>query len=158
MTGDPITDFVLDAGPRVFGPDLPLHVREEIAKSPTLGWYRRALLIMKQEAVAQMHASIARTAEENRLIENTQEFKACDGIGYPKMRIPVDVWYQMEDIWGVGCWKDDDFQEDFLKQHPELRLKITRGTKGQQYVEGRQSAATPAPTSDLRPLTSGAKP
>lgn len=136
MTGDAVTDFVLEAGPRTFGPDLPLHVREEIAKSPALGWYRRALRIMKQEAVAQMHASIARTAAENRQIENSQEFKATNGLGYPEMRIPVDVWFQMEDIWGAGCWKDDGFRQDFLKNHPELRIKVTRGTRGQEYAGG----------------------
>lgn len=134
MTGDAIIDFVLEAGPRTFGPDLPAHVREEIAKSPALGWYRRALLTMKQFAVKQMHDSIARTAAENRQIENTAEFKACDGLGYPQMRIPVDVWFQMEDLWGPGCWKDDKFREDFLKHHPELRLKVTRGTRGQEYA------------------------
>lgn len=134
MTGDAVTDFVLDAGPRTFGPDLPAHVREEIAKAPALAWYRRALLIMKQDALARMHAAIARTAQENRQIESSQEFKATNGLGYPESRIPVDVWFQMEDLWGPGCWRDDKFREDFLKHHPELRLKITRGTKGQEYA------------------------
>src|SRR5437762_13076468 len=88
ITGDPNVDLVLEAGPRTFGPDLPLHAREEIAKAESLGWYRQALLGMAQKEQAQMFAEIAHVCKENREIENSSGFKACNGIGYPYYRCP----------------------------------------------------------------------
>lgn len=133
MTGNPAIDHLLECGPRAFDADVPASVRDEITGARALGWYNQALLGMAQNEVAEMHREIAFVSKQNREIENTQEFKACDGIGYPTDRIPVSVHLKMEDIYGIGCWKDPAFKEDFLKHHPGLRIKVTRGTRGQEY-------------------------
>lgn len=108
-------------------------VRAAIARTPSLGWYRQALVGMAQAEQAQMFAEVEQVCAENRAIENTQEFKAVNGLGYPYYRCPLSVRLRFEDLYGIGCWQHNDFVEDFLKHHPGLRLKVTRGTRGQQY-------------------------
>jgi hypothetical protein len=134
MTGDADLDFVIEAGPRAFTPDLPVHLRLEIAKSSVLGPYREACRQFAQSQVALMHKEIAALSEENRRIEQSQEFMATNGLGYPYYRKPVSVHYLFEELYGYGCWQDEGFVEDFLKHHPGLRIRTTRGTRGQEYA------------------------
>lgn len=129
VTGDKVVDLALEAGPRMFGPDLPAHARETIAKSAALGNYRGAVKRMAQAELAEMHREIEFVSRQNREIE----FKATDGLGVPEYRIPVSVHFKMEALFGTGCWQDEDFVEDFLKHHPGLRINVTRGTRGQEY-------------------------
>jgi hypothetical protein len=133
-TGDAVLDFVIEAGPRALTPDVPLEVRLEIAKLDPDGPYRIAVRELSQDRVAHMHRLIDLVSQDNRRIEATQEFKACNGLGYPWYTKPVEVHHYFEALYGTGCWQDEDFVEDFLKHHPGLRIKVTRGTKGQQYV------------------------
>lgn len=133
-TGHAALDFVLEAGPRAFSLDLPIEMRLEIAKLDPEGPYRMALRELSQSRVAHLHHLIDLLSADNRRIEATEEFKACDGLGYPWYRKPAEVHDYFEALYGVGCWQDEDFVNDFLKHHPGLRIKVTRGTRGQQYV------------------------
>lgn len=130
-------EAVVGLGPRGLSADVPKHVRLAIAKSSALGAYKDACLLLAQNQVALMHSEIREIERQNRKIEASQEFKASNGLGYPYYRKPVLVHYFFEEIYGEGCWKDEDFVEDFLKHHPGLRIKVTRGTKGQEYVNGK---------------------
>ncbi len=44
------------------------------------------------------------------------------------------LWDFFEEIYGQGCWQDKDFMEDVLKHHPELRIRVKRGIRGQEYL------------------------
>ena len=131
-TGDAALDFAIEAGPRAFTEDLPKHLRLEIAKSKAHGAYKDALLHLAQNQVALMHAEIRQIGRENRRIE-----RKATSTHIPYCRIPQLVWDFFEVIYGEGCWKDNDFMEDFLKHHPECRIIVKRGIRGQQYVNGK---------------------
>ena len=131
MTGDPLVDLVLEAGPRVFDADTPQHVVETIATSPSLHWYRDALRVMSMKQQAEMFTEIRAIGRENREIER----KAVDGLGLPYARIPGRVWGSFEKLYGVGCWQDKAFMDDFLYYHPECKIIVKRGTRGQQYLD-----------------------
>jgi hypothetical protein len=128
-TGDPAVDLLLEAGPRAFTPDVSEEVRLEIAKAPLLGWYREALRLMSQNQQAMLFEEIRQIGRENRRIE-----RKATSTHLPYCRIPRGVWDQFEAIYGAGCWKDDDFMEDFLKHHPECRIIVKRGIRGQEYA------------------------
>jgi hypothetical protein len=128
--------FALEAGPRAFTPDLTQALRLEIAKAGKHGPYMDALLCLAQHQVALIHAAIAAVSADNRRIEATEEFKAANGLGCPWYRKPQLLHDFFEAIYGDGCWQDKDFVEDVLKHHPGLRIKVTRGTRGQQYLNG----------------------
>jgi hypothetical protein len=124
-------DFVVNAGPRAFTPETPDDVRLEIAKSKSLSWYKQALIKLARRQRKMMFAEIREIARQNRRIE--KEMKACNGLGLPDSRIPMGVYLLFESMYGHGCWKWPGFREDFLKHHPELRLRVRRGTRGQEY-------------------------
>jgi hypothetical protein len=128
-TGTPAVDLLLEAGPAALTPDVPEEVRLEIANSPALGWYREAWRLMAQEQQARLLAEIKQIGRENRRIE-----RKATTTHVPYCRIPKGVWDQFEAIYGVGCWQDEDFMEDFLKHHPECRIIVKRGIRGQEYV------------------------
>jgi hypothetical protein len=129
-SGDPVVDFMLEAGPRAFTPELASkEVRFAIAKTQSWGAYREALMHLAQNQVAIMHAQIRQVGRENRRIEH----KATSS-HIPHCRIPCLVWEFFESIYGEGCWKDNDFMEDFLKHHPECRIRVKRGIRGQEYL------------------------
>lgn len=130
-TGDAGLDFALEAGPRAFTADLPKHLRFEIAKSSALGAYTEAVGMLLQDQVARMHAQIKQIGRENRRIE-----RKATSTHIPYCRIPQLVWDFFEAIYGDGCWKDNDFMEDFLKHHPGCRIVVKRGIRGQEYVNG----------------------
>lgn len=128
-TGDPHLDLVLEAGPRSFNKLTPEHVRKEIACSTHLEWFKQELILREQHERLKMLAEIRQIGRENREIER----KAVDGLGLPYCRIPLSVIEQGKKLCGDDCWQDPKFMEDFLEQYPECRLKVTRGTKGQEY-------------------------
>ena len=132
MTGNPQIDLLLEAGPRAFDPDVPASVREEIAKSTSLDWYKQALKLMSMKQQALMFTEIRAIGRENREIER----KAVDGLGLPYARIPLSVIEHFKALYGPDCWQDKAFMEDFLNHHPECRLIVKRGTRGQEYVRG----------------------
>jgi len=129
-TGDPHIDMVLEAGPRVFGRDTPEHVREAIADSPNLHWFKIELANREVHEREKMLAEIRQIGRENREIE----YKATNGLGMPYCRIPLSVIEQGKKMFGDDCWKDSKFTEDFLEAYPECRIKVTRGTRGQEYA------------------------
>jgi len=131
-TGDAALDFALEAGPRAFTPELGKHLRFEIAKTHACGPYMDAVMELAQNQVAIMHAEIRQVGRENRRIE-----RKATSTHIPHCRIPQLVWEFFEAIYGDGCWQDNDFMEDVLKHHPELRINVKRGIHGQEYVNGR---------------------
>jgi hypothetical protein len=132
LTGDPALDAAVQAGPRLFDPDLPKHLRFEIAKRSAFGAYNDALQCLAQHQVRLMHEQIAIVGRENR----TTDWQATR-THIPHARIPQLLWDFFEAIYGQGCWQDNDFMEDVLKHHPELRVKVKRGIRGQEYVHAR---------------------
>jgi hypothetical protein len=131
-TGDPVLDFVLEAGPRAFTPELATkEVRFAIAKTGALGAYKDALQHLAQHQVALIHAAIREVGRQNRIIE--KESKATRAF-LPYYRKPLLLHDFFEAIYGEGCWKDNDFVEDVLKHHPELRINVKRGIRGQEYA------------------------
>jgi hypothetical protein len=133
-TKDPILDFLIEAGPRVFTPEMASkEVRFAIAKSSQLGPFREALQCLAQKQVALMHQLIGQVSRENAAID----WKSA-GSHVPYFRVPQLMWDFFEAIYGEGCWQDEDFVEDTLKHHPGLRVVVKRGSKGQQYVNGRR--------------------
>jgi len=136
-TGDAGLDFIIDAGPRAFTPELPIELRLEIAKLDSDGPVIAAMRKLSRDRVAHMHRLIDLVSQDNRRIEATEEFKATNGLGYPWYRKPAEVHHYFEALYGQGCWEDEAFVNDFLKHHPGLRIRVTRGTRGQQYVNGR---------------------
>lgn len=123
-------DFVVEAGPRAFTPMVPASVRLEIARSSQLGFYREALKTLAQNEVALIHAEIRAIGQENRRTER----KAVNGIGVPYARFPLRLIEHFKMMYGDDCWPNEEFMEDCLKHHPELRIKVTRGTRGQEYA------------------------
>ena len=133
-TGDAALDFALEAGPRTFTDDLPKHLQLEIAKNSALGPYLEAVKKMAQTEIAEIHREIDRVSIENRLIEKHSKATRTH---IPHCRIPASMWLKMEDIYGQGCWKDENFMEDTLRHHPGLRINVKRGIRGQEYVKGK---------------------
>jgi len=126
-TGDAALDFVLEAGPRALAA-LPREQRLAIAKSGSLGAYKEALRLMAAAEVEEMHKEILYLSIQNA----ATDWKATRAF-IPYCRIPLSVNLKMRDIYGEDCWKDDDFLEDFLDHHPGLRVRVKRGTRGQEY-------------------------
>jgi hypothetical protein len=120
---------VLETGPRAFVSDLPKEVRDEIAQSSSLDWYKNALTLIAQEQRRQMFSDIRAIGRENRRTER----KAINGLGLPYARIPFSVIELFKALYGEDCWKDADFMEDFLKHHPECKFRVKYGTRGQEY-------------------------
>jgi len=131
-TKDAALDFVVEAGPRAFTDDLPKILRLEIAKSSALGAYREACKRIAQAEIEEIHRQIAIVSKENRILEKTAHHTRSHT---PAYRIPVMMWLKMEDIYGVGCWRDNDFIEDTLKHHPGLRINVKYGTRGQELLK-----------------------
>jgi hypothetical protein len=129
---EPEVEAVVSLGPRGLTPDVPNHVRFAIAKSSALGPYKEACLQLAQNQVAIMHEEIREIGRQNRRIE-----RKATSSHVPYCRIPPTVWHYFESIYGEGCWKDNDFMEDFLKHHPECRIVVKRGIRGQEYVNGK---------------------
>jgi hypothetical protein len=128
--------FAIEAGPRAFDPDLPTNVRLEIAKSTGLSYYKEAAKKIAEEQWLRIKHAVFMTGLENRLIEKDAHATRSH---IPHCRIPLEMHQAFEAIWGQGCWKNDDFLEDTLKHHPELRINVKYGTKGQEYA-GRNKA------------------
>lgn len=129
-TGNSHIDLVLECGPRIFNPDLPVEVREEIARSPSLHWFKVELARCEIAKREQALAEIRQIGRENRLIE----YKATNGLGVPYCRIPRFAIERGRTIYGFDWWKDEQLLEGFLEAYPECRIKVTRGTRGQEYA------------------------
>jgi hypothetical protein len=120
-------------GPRGFIAELATpEIRRVIAQSTSLGYFKTALLTLAIAEQAEIFREIDRISRENRMIE----WQAKDGIGVPAYRLPPALYLRFEDIYGVGCWQDEDFVEDTLRHHPGLRIEVKRGVNGQEYVQG----------------------
>ena len=133
MTGNKDLDFVLEAGPRALTPHVSASVRLEIAKSSELGPYKESLKLLAQEQQAQIWREIEAISAENHRID----WKASNGLGVPYARFPPLLIEHFKLLYGEECWPDEDFIEDILKHHPGLRCKVKRGTRGQEYVNGK---------------------
>ncbi len=122
-------DLIIKAGPRALRPDVPVEVRQEIAKSEELRKFREVATATARIQQAKMHAELKAVGRDNE----RAEFKAANGLGTLHARVPQMVIEHMRALYGDDCWSDEAFVEDFLKHHPECRVKTTRGTKGQEY-------------------------
>lgn len=132
-TGDAVLDFMLEAGPRAFMPELAdKQLRLSIAKSSALGPYKEAVTKLAQKQVELIHDEIRRVSIENA----TTDWKS-GGTHTPYFRVPQLLYDFFECIYGEGCWRDKDFVEDTLKHHPGLRVTVKRGVNGQEYVNGK---------------------
>lgn len=132
MTGEESLDFVIDAGPRALTPDVPQHIRLELAKTSVAGPYLDACKLLAQHELEEIHREIEFVSLQNSTID-----WMATGTHIPEYRIPVSMWEKMQAIFGEDCWQDKDFVEDTLKHHPGLRVIVKRGIHGQQYVNGK---------------------
>jgi hypothetical protein len=136
-TGDPVLDFVLEAGPRVLTPDTPEHVVSEIGKYKAFSPFRDALRKMALEERADILVEIARTCRENRILE---ELYQGSNTMLPHARIPKRLIDRLE-AENKEAW-NPAMREDTLKCYPGLKLNVKRGRDGVQYVE-KQPARLP---------------
>jgi hypothetical protein len=133
-TGNPGLDMVLEAGPRVFNPLFATEdVRKEIAKSPVLHWYKVHLAAQARAERARLKAEIRQIGKENRQIE----WKASDALGVPHCRLPLGAIELGKQLIGENWWLNEKELDSFLEAYPECRINVKRGTRGQQYVNGR---------------------
>jgi len=59
---------------------------------------------------------------------NTLRHKSVEGLGQLKGRIPLDAVHFWGQKLGYGCWNDQEFVDEFLRDNPELRVN-SGGTK-----------------------------
>lgn len=110
--------------------DPPPELVKEVARTPALEPVKQATIklaqIKRQRDIEQSN----QIAKENH---NT-EFKAVDGIGELKARIPMSVYIEMRRRCGDDYWEHSSNCEEFLKNNPQFKIKISRGTRGQEYA------------------------
>jgi len=59
---------------------------------------------------------------------NTIRHKSVEGLGQLTARIPIDSFHFWGMKLGYGCWNDQQFMDEFLRDNPELRVN-SGGTK-----------------------------
>jgi hypothetical protein len=121
-------------GRQLFGltPYLPEHELKEVSTSDTFREAREAAAMMARLQQMQLHQERDAIGKENH---NTV-WKATDGMGEPVGRISMDAIFQMCKEQGreVGeAINDSDFIKSILEKNPAYRVKVTRGTRGQEY-------------------------
>ena len=97
---------------QVIPPELVKSVREELVR----GWRMSEVEAYKQAD---------KIAQENK----NREGKVLKGGLRMKMRVPADAFH----YWGnkfktYDCWKDSEFQKDFMKANPGLVVKNEKKT------------------------------
>lgn len=107
--------------------------RKELGRSTFFRRFMDALANLGRRRHAAMRESEKQVAQEN---QNTV-FKATNGLGELYGRIPLDTYIAMQQKYGRDCWKDPNFTKAFFRDNPHLRVKTTRGTRGQEYVSKR---------------------
>lgn len=124
-----IADVVAAAGPRALTPDVPEEERLRLARNER---FRAAAEKCARLRYAAMHQRQAALAKANQSVQH----KAANGLGEKVASIDPEVYFQMRAIYGDECWADGEFVAAFLRDNPQCRVKVTRGTRGQSY-EGR---------------------
>lgn len=59
---------------------------------------------------------------------NKQRHKSVEGLGQLKARIPMTAFHFWGQKLGYGCWNDQAFMDEFLRDNPELKVN-SGGTK-----------------------------
>ena len=59
---------------------------------------------------------------------NTLRHKSVEGLGQLTARIPITAFHFWGQKLGYGCWNDQQFMDEFLRDNPELRVN-SGGTK-----------------------------
>ena len=129
MDDDPVAR-IASAGPRALTPDVPVEVRHEIAKAPA----RFETFLRAAEKCARLRHVVMQ--REQRAIARELEatsFKAVDGLGVPYLRITQEEYLAMRAKYGDECWNDPAFIEAYRRDNEYCRIKVTRGTRGQEY-------------------------
>jgi len=124
---DSATELI--AAQKILSDGLAGSVRFEIAKANANGAYAEGCRLLAPWMLKEIE-------EQCKIIgiENKQNERQATRSHVPYYRKPVMMHHCFEMIFGEGCWQDEDFIEDVLKHHPELRCKVKYGTKGQEYV------------------------
>ena len=67
--------------------------------------------------------------EAKRISEvNKQRHKSIEGLGQLTARIPMTAFHFWGQKLGYGCWNDQAFMDEFLRDNPKLRVN-SGGTK-----------------------------
>jgi hypothetical protein len=116
---------------KVLSEGLAGSVRFELAKKSEEGAYAAGLRLLAPWMIQAIQEQCKIIGIENRA--NERQATASHVPYYRKPQLMHDCF---ELIFGEGCWQDEDFVEDTLKHHPELRCKVKYGIHGQEYVHG----------------------
>jgi hypothetical protein len=54
--------------------------------------------------------------------ENQKRHKSIEGLGQLVARIPTTAYHFWGQKLGYGCWNDQGFMDEFLRDNPELRV------------------------------------
>lgn len=119
-------DLIVAAGPRALTPDVPEDERKRLAKNER---FRAAAEKCARLRYHAMHERQAALASANQQVQH----KAMNGLGEKVASIDAEVYFQMRAIYGDWVWSDPEFVEAFLRDNPACRVKVTRGTRGQEY-------------------------
>jgi hypothetical protein len=123
IDGWPVTPKALLADP-------PPEVMREVALKPSLRKIRDATV-----RLAQIKRQRDIEASDRIILENKEtEFKAVDGLGELKARIPMRVFLEMRRRCGTDYWAHPENIDEFLQNNPQYGVKISRGTRGQEYA------------------------
>jgi hypothetical protein len=117
---------------KVLMADMPRHLQFEIAKTSEGGAYAAGLRLLAPWMLERIRVECEVIGIENKA--NERQATRSHVPYYRKPQFMHDIF---ELIFGEGCWQDEEFVEDTLKHHPELRCKVKYGTKGQEYVSGK---------------------
>jgi hypothetical protein len=131
LLADP--EFVAALGPHAIGPDVPVETRREIKRSPRFEAFRKAAEYCARLRHVEMNQRQQAIGRFNEQIE----YKTVDGLGTKVGEIDMEMYFQMRAKYGDDCWDDPEFIKAFLRDNPAARIKTTRGTKGQSYLERR---------------------
>lgn len=85
-----------------------------------------------------------RLLSERRAIaqdNSNSEFKSVNGLGDPIARIGKTEYNAVKNRYlaeygGRNCWDDDQFVRDYIRDNEHVRVKISRGTRGQELPKG----------------------
>ncbi len=82
-------------------------------------------------------------ADRRAIAQDNQksEFKSVNGMGELKARISMSEYHAVKDRYadmysGGNCWDDPEFIKAYLRDNEHARVKISRGTRGQELPKG----------------------
>jgi hypothetical protein len=111
--------------------DPPPEIVKDVALKPSLRRVRDATVRLAQiKRQRDLELSKAIILDNNRT-----EFKAVDGLGEHKARIPVSVYFEMKRRCGDEYWEHSANIDEFLKTNPQYKIKIRRNTKGNLWPQ-----------------------